>query len=185
MFRNALRLSAVTCIALASIAVPAQPLSAHHDSRLDKAYRFDRGGWTYVHLQGSPEQIGYQHGYLLAAEIEDNYKVLKLEAEHSTKRDWSFFRDVSRTMLWPHIDPEYQQELKGIAEGVAAKGGNLDVWDIVAMNGQIELTQYYVPWLDRDERAGFALAFRVRSRRRPATAALLLPRAVTPRAARS
>jgi hypothetical protein len=153
MFRNALRLSAVICFALSSVAALAQPSSAHHDSRLDNAYRFDRGGWTYVHLQGLPEDIGYQHGYLLAAEIEDNYKVLKLEAEHSTKRDWAFFRDVSRTMLWPHIDPEYQQELKGIAEGVVAKGGNLDLWDIVAMNGQIELTQYYVPWLDKDERA--------------------------------
>lgn len=123
---------------------------AHPDPRLGKAYRFDRGGWIYVHLEGSPEFIGYQHGSLLAAEIEDNYRVLKLESEHSTKRDWQFFRESARTMLWPHIDPEYQKELQGIADGVAAKGGNLDVWDIVAMNAQVELTEYYVPWLDKN-----------------------------------
>jgi hypothetical protein len=121
----------------------------HSDPRLGKAYRFDRGGWTYVHLEGSPESIGYQHGVLLAAEIEDSYRVLKLESEHSTKRDWQFFREAARTMLWPHIDPEYQKELQGIANGVAAKGANLDVWDIVAMNAQVELTEYYVPWLDK------------------------------------
>ena len=153
MSRFALRLSAVFCVAFSFAVAIAQPAPARNDSHLDRAYRFDRGGWTYVHLQGSPEDIGYQHGFLLSAEIEDNYKVLKLEAEHSTKRDWTFFRNASRTILWPHIDPEYQQELKGIAAGVAAKGLHLDLWDIVAMNGQIELTEYYVPWLDKRQQA--------------------------------
>jgi Phospholipase B len=148
-----LRLSAVLCLFIAVLTASAQSGQMHPDSRLDNAYRFDRGGWTYVHLQGPPPNIGYQHGYLLSAEIEDNYRVLKLESEHSTKRDWAFFRDAARTILWPHIDPEYQQELQGIADGVAAKGVNLDLWDIVAMNGQIELTEYYVPWLDKNEHA--------------------------------
>jgi hypothetical protein len=146
------RISLFAFLAFAAAATFAQPV-AHRDSRLEHSYRFERGGWTYVHLQGSPENIGYQHGYLLAPEIADNFKVLKLESEHATKRDWAFFRDASRTILWPRIDPEYQQELKGIAEGVAAKGVNLDLWDIVAMNGQIELTDYYVPWLDKQEHA--------------------------------
>jgi hypothetical protein len=126
------------------------------DPRLEGSYGFERGGWTYVHLQGTPAQIGFQHGYLLAPEIADYFHVLKVESEHSTKRNWQFFRDAGRTILWPHIDPEYQQELQGIADGVAARGVNLDLWDIVAMNGQIELTEYYVPWLDKDERAANA-----------------------------
>src|SRR5580704_3565902 len=33
---------------------------------LAKAYRFERGGWIYVHLEGAPHDIGYQHGFLLA-----------------------------------------------------------------------------------------------------------------------
>jgi hypothetical protein len=148
-----LRLSAFLCLFLMPLGAFAQSGQNHSDSRLNNSYRFDRGGWTYVHLQGSPSEIGYQHGYLLSAEIEDNYHVLKLESEHSTKRDWAFFRNAARTILWPNIDPEYQQELKGIAAGVAAKGVNLDLWDIVAMNGQIELTEYYVPWLDKNEHA--------------------------------
>lgn len=126
------------------------------DQRLQGAYRFERGGWTYVHLQGSPEQVGFQHGYLLAPEIADYYRVLKLESEHSTKRDWQFFRNAGRTILWPHIDPEYQQELQGIADGAAARGVNVDLWDIVAMNGQIELTEYYVPWLDKEQQSARA-----------------------------
>jgi len=32
-----------------------------------------------VHLEGSPAEIGFQHGYLLTPEIEDNFKVISTE----------------------------------------------------------------------------------------------------------
>src|SRR5262249_43341908 len=41
------------------------------DPRLNGAYRFDRNGWIFVHLQGAPDVLGFQHGYLLAPEITD------------------------------------------------------------------------------------------------------------------
>ena len=126
---------------------------ASKDPRLAGAYTFQRGGWTYVHLQGSPEQIGFQHGYLLGPEIADALHVFRVEDEHSTKRDWQFFRQTSQKMFWPHIDAEYQAELKGIAEGAAARGVKVDVWDIVALNGTMELSEYYVPWLDKRQHA--------------------------------
>jgi len=119
-------------------------------------YRFEKGGWTYVHLEGTPAEIGFQHGQLLSVEIADMVGVIKLESTHETKRDWEFFRNAARKMLWPHIDPEYQQELEGIAKGVQSKGVNLDVWDIVALNGGIELPQYYVPWLNKNQHAANA-----------------------------
>ena len=51
------------------------------------AYKFNEGGWTYVHLQGAPEQVGFQHGYLLAQEIEDNVLVYQVEApQHDEAR---------------------------------------------------------------------------------------------------
>jgi hypothetical protein len=131
------------------------PLLAHAqtDPRLAGSYKFQRAGWTFVHLEGTPEQIGFQHGYLLAAEIADTLEVLKLESTHPTKRDWQFFRDASKNILWPHIDAEYQTEMKAIAEGAKVKGVNVDVWDIVAMNASIELPEYYVPWLDKQQHA--------------------------------
>ncbi|MHB1021999.1 MAG: C45 family autoproteolytic acyltransferase/hydrolase [Acidobacteriaceae bacterium] len=146
-----LRLRAVLSLfLLASVSLAfAQKPVTHPSPLLKGAYRFEKGGWTYVHLQGTPEQIGYQHGYLLASKIEDFYQVMKLEDEHNSKKPWSFFRDAAKMVLWPHIDPEYQTELKGIAAGVQAKGIKLDVWDIVAMNGNIELTGYYLPWLEK------------------------------------
>jgi Phospholipase B len=126
---------------------------AAQDTQASPGYRFQSGGWTYVHLEGTPAQIGLQHGRLLSAEIEDMVAVIKVESEHETKRNWDFFREAGRKQLWPHIDAEYQQELEGIAKGVQSKGIKLDVWDIVALNGGIELPQYYVPWLNKREHA--------------------------------
>jgi hypothetical protein len=99
------------------------------DPRLAKSYRFDRGGWIYVHLEGSPHDIGFQHGYLLADEIADAFSAVNLEMTHTTDRDWEFFRRASRQMLWPKIDPEYQAELQGIVDGLQARRVKLDLDD--------------------------------------------------------
>ena len=115
------------------------------------AYRFEKGGWIYVHLEGSPQQIGFQHGSLLSSEIADFLRVIKPYLEHSTKRDWNFFREASEKMLWPTIDDEYRQEIDGIVAGLAAKGVQADRWDLVALNANQELPYYYVPWLDKKE----------------------------------
>ena len=130
-------------------ATQSQSATSSSDPRLQKAYRFQQGGWTYVHLEGSPSDIGFQHGYLLATEIKDAFEAIKLFDTHQTQRDWDFFRNTAREMLWPHIDAEYQQELKGIADGVKAHGVDLDVYDIVALNAFEEVPDYYVPWLNK------------------------------------
>src|ERR1700691_3148468 len=116
---------------------------------LAKAYRFERGGWIYVHLEGTPHDMGYQHGFLLATEIADGFAAASLEMTHNSNRDWDFFRRAAREMLWPKIDPEYQAELQGIVEGLRARQVKLDLYDIVALNAFMELGDYYVPWLDK------------------------------------
>src|SRR3984957_10258882 len=120
------------------------------DPVLAKAYRFERGGWIYVHLEGAPHDIGYQHGYLLAPEISDAFAAVSSEMIYTSKRDWNFFRRAAHTMMWPKIDVDYQSELAGIVDGMRARGyTKLDQDDIVAMNGFMELADYYVPWLDK------------------------------------
>ena len=128
-----------------------QPAQRHADDPvLAKAYRFERGGWIYVHLEGAPHDIGYQHGYLLAPEISDAFAAVSSEMTYTSKRDWNFFRRAAHTMMWPKIDLDYQSELAGIVDGMRARGyTKLDQDDIVAMNGFMELADYYVPWLNK------------------------------------
>jgi hypothetical protein len=106
-------------------------------------------GWTVVRLSGTPKQIGYQHGYLLAPEIADLQKVFLLELTHDNGKDWNFFREAAKNVWWPHIEREYRDEMQGIADGVNARGVKLDVWDIVVMNGAEEWS-YYVGQYDKD-----------------------------------
>ncbi|MFZ0737206.1 MAG: C45 family peptidase [Candidatus Acidiferrales bacterium] len=132
--------------------VAAAARTTQTDSRLTGAYRFESGGWTYVHLAGSPTQVGFQHGYLLAPEIADALAAVRLEDTHDTKRDWNFFRKTAHDMLWPRIDPEYQTELSGIVAGAQSRGVAIDIDDLVALNAFMELPDYYVPWLNAQER---------------------------------
>lgn len=136
--------------------VTASGSPASTDPRLRGAYRFERGGWIYVHLEGVPERIGFQHGYLLAPEITDALAAVKLEDTHKTQRDWAFFRKAAREMLWPKIDAEYQAELTGIVEGLKARGVAMDLDDVVALNAFEELPDYYVPWLNAKEKVAGA-----------------------------
>jgi Phospholipase B len=130
---------------------------AGSDPRLSKASRYEKAGWIYVHLEGSPANIGYQHGYLLAKEIDEGIRMTKYFLKNSTGKDWTFYRNASKKMFWNKIDPEYQEEIAGIVEGLAAAGKKYDVYDLVALNGNIELSQYYVPWLEEKAKAGTGL----------------------------
>ena len=117
---------------------------------LQSAFRLpEKNGWTYVHLQGTAHEIGFQNGYLLAPEIEDMLKVVILESKHDYQKDWAFFRNAAETMMWPHIEPEYRDELQGIADGATAHGVKIDVWDVVGLNAATEWG-YYNKQYDRE-----------------------------------
>jgi hypothetical protein len=149
-------ISAIVFFSLSGFAQTQGANSTPSDPRLQKAYRFQQGGWTYVHLEGSPSQVGFQHGYLLATEIADAFAAIKLFDTHQSQLDWEFFRKTAREMLWPHIDSEYQQELQGIADGVKVHGVDLDVYDIVALNAFEEVPDYYIPWRNKQQKTAKA-----------------------------
>lgn len=123
--------------------------------RLAAASRHDEAGWIQVHLQGNPKEIGYQYGTLLAAEIDDAHRALKEDIR--SPYDWNWYRETSRKMFWDKVDPEYQQEMEGQAEGLKAKGYKYDVWDVLAYNAQIEIEGYYIPWLEA-QRTGLVVS---------------------------
>jgi hypothetical protein len=122
------------------------------DPRLTHSFRRPAvNGWTFVHLEGSAAEIGYQHGFLLAPEILDMQRICSLELSHDYGKNWDFFRAAARDMMWPRIEPRYRQELQGICDGVQARGVKLDLWDIVALNGFLEWS-YYVKEYDKQHK---------------------------------
>ncbi|HVN10377.1 MAG TPA: C45 family peptidase [Patescibacteria group bacterium] len=153
-------LALLAMLAMAVAATPGHRAQSKVDSpniRLRGSYRFEDGGWIYVHLEGEARNMGYQHGTLLANEIVDALDAVRLDSTYRTKRDWNFYRETAKNILWPHIDAEYQEELEGIATGVNSRLQReaakplLDVWDIVALNAFEEVPDYYVPVLNARE----------------------------------
>jgi hypothetical protein len=119
------------------------------DPRMARAYRLEKNGWIFVHLEGDPRTIGFQHGSLLQGEIDDLLRVLPPFLEGTTKRSWAFYRDAAEHVLWPGVDPEYRAEIDGIVESLSSRGSTADRWDVVALNGLEELPYYYLPWLEK------------------------------------
>ena len=151
---------------LIALAVPVLAKDSASDARLKNSFRLpEKNGWTFVHLEGTPAEIGYQNGYLLAPEIADLLKVTALEEAHEDKKDWQFFREAARSMMWPHIEQEYREELQGIADGANAKGVKLDLWDVVAMNASLEW-EYYVKQYDKEHGIQSPLRCRARALQR-------------------
>ncbi len=107
-----------------------------------------RNGWIAVRLAGTPEQIGFQHGYLLAHEIADGLAVMKLEMTHDGAHNWDFYRDAAAKLFWPKVPDEYQREITGMAKGLAAAGVKIDYIDLVVLNANLEFS-YYTDWLDK------------------------------------
>jgi len=152
--QSALRWTVLAVAVIASLAAFAQPaINVAVDPRLKNAYRFERAGWVYIHLEGSPSDIGFQHGYLLATEIGDGFRAIQYMETRATGRDWEFFRNTAQNVLWPHIEEEYRQELQGIADGLKTQGVSLDLWDVVALNAKEEISDYYIPTLDRQQKS--------------------------------
>jgi len=159
-----------TALSLASLAflagcLPLFSQEAKPAAHMRGAFRKpQQNGWIYVHLEGPPFDLGFQHGYLLAPEIQDAVKVEILETTHGGTHDWNFYRNAAQNVLWPHIEKEYRDELLGISEGLT-----------LFANG---------PTTSRNMTASIALPPRPRSRC-PTVAARLWPRVVTRRMARS
>jgi len=101
-----------------------------------------------VHLEGTPAEIGYQHGFLLAPEIAE--RISPLNSRHSRIKDWAFSARSGESFL-AKIETEYRQNCKGIVDGLAAKGATL-ISGYVATNAWLELDPYYVKWVDRAPR---------------------------------
>jgi Phospholipase B len=140
---------------LVSCSIPsAKKTALSKEEMLSKASRTEKNGWIQIHLEGSPKVIGFQHGYLLAEEIIDLRGAMEVRNKQMTGRNWEFYRNESYRILWHNIPDEYREELAGISSGVNARlgEGKIDIKDIVAINSFLEIPDYYVPWLEKQEK---------------------------------
>ena len=120
--------------------------------KYEKGYRYNIQGWVYLHLEGGPYERGYQYGYLASSEIIDmiqrwsnlahNFNFMKIyitkNYEELSEKWWDICQKTSMNTFIKHVPDEYQQEMKGMFDGVKAQnkkifGRNIEYEDIVAI----------------------------------------------------
>lgn len=138
-------LRSLLILPLTGLLSAAPPLSREQKELLAKGYRFNRAGWVYLHVEGSPRARGFQHGYLLAPEIADGLRKTKVQWEHKSAQTWAWYIAQAEAMFKGRVDAENLAELDGIAEGAAAAGVTTSRSELVAYNAQAELFGYWWP----------------------------------------
>jgi hypothetical protein len=108
-------------------------------------FRYDDGGWIFVHVEGEPYQRGRQYGELVAVELARFLeKLAVLQDKADPEKGWANLRLLADALMLRKYDPEYLEEMKGIADG-AVKGGarfkgrELDLLDVVTLNSAVDL----------------------------------------------
>jgi len=112
---------------------------------LSKGYRLEKAGWIYLHLEGSPRERGFQHGYLLAKEISEAIRIRKEIWKYETAIEWSWLVKQAARMFTPKVDSELVAEIDGMVEGLNAAGISFTRDELITHNGFFELTWYWWP----------------------------------------
>ena len=101
---------------------------------LDGGWLEERDNITILHVNGSFYQMGYQHGYLLKDEVQENIHAFL----HYAKK----YLSISELLqLWniskPYVPLDYIEEIQGIADGA-----NITFSDIIASIMAIEYSDH-------------------------------------------
>jgi len=123
--------------------------------------RYNIQGWVYVYIEGEPYERGYQYGRLASREIVDlmnrwsnmihNHPSIKplngiFSKENYQKISdiwWNFCKKYIVEIYWDKLTEEYQNEIKGIADGVNGEdskfhGRSIDYQDVLVSNMMYE-----------------------------------------------
>jgi len=112
---------------------------------LAKAYRVDRNGWIYLHIEGGPFERGFQRGFLTANEIDEFLKTISYILEFQTAREPDFFVESSAKLFKAKVSKEYVEEMRGMVAGMKKAGKEITFEQMLFMNGFIDLWWYWWP----------------------------------------
>ncbi|MFO8051315.1 MAG: C45 family autoproteolytic acyltransferase/hydrolase [Thermoplasmatota archaeon] len=102
-------------------------------------FYWEKEGFKYVQVSGSPDEIGYQHGCLLSDLIPRSLSAYAHATERSYGLKWNQVTLLAMN-YWAYVPDEQREEIDGIVRGAAENnardpaGNIIDRWDILALN---------------------------------------------------
>ena len=112
---------------------------------LEKSSRHEDAGWVIVHTEGQPFTRGFQHGYLLADEFKEAWRIQEYMCKQTSGMDFSFFVDKANELYKDAVPNYLVEEMKGIASGLTKAGVSTTYEQIVGWNLYIELSESWWP----------------------------------------
>ncbi len=112
---------------------------------LTKAYRYDKNGWIYLHIEGKPFERGFQRGYLTANEIDECLKTTAYMQEFKTAKELNFFTKAATKLFKGKIPKEYIEEMKGMVAGMQKAGKEITYEQMLFLNGFVDILWYWWP----------------------------------------
>jgi hypothetical protein len=137
--KRALTLFAAVALLHASALAGPAALTPRQRIWLSRAHRSEKAGWILVHIEGAPEERGFQYGDLLAPEIAEAMRVRREEWRYESGMDWAWLVARSSEMFTPKVDAEDLAEIDGIVEGLRAAGVSTTRDEMIAYNGYFDL----------------------------------------------
>ena len=120
-------------------------IAAREKEWLQKAYRVDRNGWIYLHIEGEPFERGFQRGYLTANEIDEFLKTTAYIEEFTTGKELDFFVKAAAGLFRNKVSKEYIEEMRGMVAGMRKAGKDVTFDEMLFMNGFIDIIWYWWP----------------------------------------
>jgi hypothetical protein len=104
-----------------------------------------KDGFKYIHLEGSPDEIGYLHGSLLSDYVQRSLDGYAHATESWHSMTWDQCRRQATT-FWVHVPEDLKTEIEAIARGAAENGVTrpqgseaVDWLDILTLNSMWDL----------------------------------------------
>ncbi len=115
-------------------------------TKIKNGIGYDKNGWKYISVKGSPKERGYAYGFLCANEFKEIQKMLNFFMFESYGQPWDYFikevNDDFKEMTQREFT-EFYEEMEGIADGCNAGGCKTNIDEIIAWNFYMSIPYWY------------------------------------------
>lgn len=114
--------------------------------KIKNGVSYEKNGWKYISVHGSPKDRGYAYGSLCAAEFKDIQKMLGFFMMETYGKSWDFFvdevsadfKEMTQTQF-----TELYEEMEGIVHGLNDHHCRTTIDEILAWNFYMSIPYYY------------------------------------------
>jgi len=107
---------------------------------------YDKNGWKYISIKGTPKERGYAYGYYCAKDFSEIQKMLDFIMYEAYGVKWEeFIENISNDFkeITMRDFNEFYEEMEGIVEGCNANGCKTTIDEIISWNFYCSIPYWY------------------------------------------